>query len=275
MIKTYKPTSPGIRFRKTLVNGVSKDRPVKKLTKANKGTVGRNNGKVSTRHRQKGAKKHYRLVDFKRNKFDVPGTVASIEHDPNRGPNIALINYADGEKRYILAPEGLEVGMKVVSSMEASLSVGNALPLGKIPLSMKIHNIEINPGRGGQMVRGAGNSALILAKEGNYVNVKLPSGEVKKVLAKCYATIGELGNLDRRHTRSGKAGRKRHLGWRPAVRGIAMGTDGHPHGGSYSDNGIGMPSPKTPWGKKTRGKKTRRRKYTDKYIVTPKQKKRR
>ena len=274
MIKTYKPTSPGIRFRKTLVNKVSKKRPYKKLLKPLKGPVGRNKGRISTRHRQRGAKKQYRIIDFKRNKFDIPGKIASIEHDPNRGSNIALVNYADGEKRYILAPENLEEGMTVISGEKVPISVGNSMPLSEIPLSMKIHNVEFNPGRGGQLARGAGNSALIMAKEGEYVNIKLPSGEVKKVLARCYATLGELGNADLRHTRAGKAGRKRHLGNRPAVRGVAMGTDAHPHGGSYSDTGIGMPSPKTPWGKKTRGKLTRRRKHTDKYIVKKKAKKR-
>lgn len=274
MIKTYKPTSPGIRFRKTLVRGTDKVKSNKKLTKPLKGPSGRNSGRISTRHRQRGAKRHYRIIDFKRNKLDVPGKVASIEHDPNRGCNIALINYADGEKRYILAPEGLKKGMQVSAGEKAPLEVGNALPMGNIPLSTRVHNVEFNPGRGGQMARGAGNYATIMAKEGGYVNLKLPSGEVKKVLDRCYATIGEVGNMDHRHTRAGKAGRKRHLGWRPAVRGVAMGTDGHPHGGSYSDNGIGMPSPKTPWGKKTRGKKTRSRKHTDKYIVKRKSKRR-
>lgn len=274
MIKKYKPTSAGIRFKKTLVKKVHKGRGLKKLTTPLKGTVGRNKGRISTRHRQRGAKKHYRVIDFKRNKLGIEGKVERIEHDPNRGPDIALISYADGEKRYILAPEGLKIGDKIMSGPEASLDVGNALPLEKIPLSMKVHNVEINPGRGGQLGRGAGNAVVIMAKEGNYVNIKLPSGEVKKVLSKCYATIGEIGNADHRHTRAGKAGIKRHKGWRPAVRGVAMGTDAHPHGGSYSDTGVGMPSPKSPWGQKTRGKKTRRRKYTDKYIVTPKGKKR-
>lgn len=273
MIKTYRPTSPGIRQRKTLVKGVDDVRPQKGLTQPNKGSVGRSHGRVSTRHRQRGAKKHYRTIDFKRNKHGIPGKVATIEHDPNRSCNIALVNYADGEKRYILAPEGLKQGMTVVSGEKASLEVGNALPLSKIPLSTRVHNLEMSPGRGGQIARGAGNYAIIMAKEGKYANVKMPSGEVRKILTSCYATIGELGNADHRHTKAGKAGRKRHLGYRPAVRGVAMGSDGHPHGGSYSDTGIGMPSPKTPWGKKTRGKKTRSRKYTDKYIVKDKRKK--
>ncbi len=274
MIKTFKPTSPGIRFRKTLVREVDKVKSNKKLTKSLKGPVGRNKGRISTRHRQRGAKKQYRVIDFKRNKRNIPGKVATIEHDPNRGCNIALINYADGEKRYILSPEGLRVGMEITAGKKAPLEVGNALPLSEIPLSTKIHNVEINPGRGGQIARGAGNSAVIMAKEGKYASVKLPSGEVKMIIDACYATIGGLSNADHRHIRVGKAGKKRHLGWRPAVRGVAMGTDAHPHGGSYSDTGIGMPSPKTPWGKKTRGKKTRRRKSTNKYIVKRKTKRR-
>ncbi len=274
MIKTYKPTSPGIRQRKTLVRDVDNVKPNKKLTEPNKGPVGRNKGRISVRHRQRGAKKQYRIIDFKRDKHGIPGRVASIEHDPNRGSNVALINYADGEKRYILAPEGLKKGMEVMSGEKVPAEVGNALPLAEIPLSTKVHNVELNPGRGGQLVRGAGNYAILMAKEGRYVNVKLPSGEIRKLLDKCYATVGDLSNADHRHARAGKAGKMRHLGWRPAVRGVAMGTDSHPHGGSYSDTGIGMPSPKTPWGKKTRGKKTRRRRKSDKYIVTRKAKRR-
>lgn len=273
-IKTYKPTSPGIRFRKTLVKDVSTSVPPKALRTIKKGHVGRNNGKISIRFRSQGTKKYYRIIDFKRNKHDIEATVASLEHDPNRGPNIALLNYADGEKRYILAPEGLTVGAKVQSGPKAEISVGNALPLRNIPLGVAIHNIEINIGRGGQMARGAGNEASILAKEGNYVNIKLPSGEVKKVLADCYATVGSLSNQDLRNINLGKAGKNRHRGRRPHVRGVAMAnpTD-HPHAGSYKDNGIGMSSPKTPWGKKTRGNKTRSRSHTNKYIVKRKQKK--
>lgn len=274
MIKTYRPTSPGIRFRKTLVRDVEDKRPEKSLTKHLKRAVGRSKGRISTRHRQVGARKLYRIIDFKRDKRDIVANVTAIEHDPNRGCNIALVCYADGEKRYILAPEGLKAGMQVVAGTNVSFSTGNALPLSMIPLSTRVHNVELNPGRGGQMARGAGNYAIIMAKEGNYVNLKLPSGEVKRIRVGCYATIGELGNADLRHARAGKAGIRRHMGWRPAVRGVAMGSDSHPHGGSYSDNGIGMPSPKTPWGKKTRGKKTRKRKYTDKYIVTRKVKRR-
>lgn len=274
MIKSYKPTSPGTRFRKTLVVDVDKKKPEKSLLKPLKGAVGRSKGRITTRHRQRGHKKHYRVVDFKRDKRDIPAKVAAIEYDPNRGPNIALLYYADGEKRYILAPENLKKGMTVVSGEEVEYSVGNALPLEKIPLGMPIHNIELSPGKGGQMVRGAGNSAVITAKEGNYVNIRLPSGEVKRVLKSCYATIGALSNADLRNINLGKAGRKRHLGRRPHTRGVAHSSPrDHPHGGSYKDTGIGMPSPKSPWGWKTRGKKTRRRKYTDKYIVKDRRKK--
>lgn len=274
MIKTYRPTSAGMRFRKTLVRDIDDVKPLKSLTTAKKGNAGRSNGKVSTRHKQRGAAKHYRFVDFKRDKLNIEATVKTIEHDPNRGCDIALVVYSDGEKRYILAPEGLQRGTKVMSGASATQSVGNALPLDSIPLGVRVHNIEINPGKGGQLARGAGNSAVIMAKEGKYVSLKLPSGEVKKILGICYATIGVLGNSDRRLTRFGKAGRKRYAGWRPEVRGVAMGANSHPHGGSYRDNGIGMPSPKTPWGKKARGVKTRSRSYTDKYIVTDRRKKR-
>jgi large subunit ribosomal protein L2 len=200
--------------------------------------------------------------------MDVPGKVATIEHDPNRGANIALIHYADGDKRYILAPEGLERGMEIISSESAEAETGNCIPLRNIPIGVEIHNIEISPGRGGQMVRGAGTSAMITAKEGKYAHVKLPSTEIKKVLLDCKATVGSLSNPEKRTVNLGKAGRKRHLGRRPHVRGVAHASPReHPHGGSYKDTGVGMPSPKSPWGKKTRGKKTRKRTHTDKYIV--------
>jgi large subunit ribosomal protein L2 len=273
MIKKYKPTSPGIRFRKTLVREIDDVRPERSLTSPNKGPKGRSRGRVSTRHQQRGAKKLYRMIDFKREKLSVPAKVASIENDPNRGPNIALLHYLDGEKRYILAPEGLKKGMMVESSETAPLTSGNCLPLSNIPLGMEVHNIEINPGAGGRLVRGAGNSAMIMAKEGNHVNIKLPSGETKRILGICKATIGVLSNMDQRNTQAGKAGTKRHKGIRPAVRGIAMPDPGkHPHAGSYKDNGIGMPSPKSPWGWKTRGVKTRKRKQTNYTIVTDRHK---
>ena len=271
MIKTYRPTSAGIRFRKTLVKKVSPNTPEKSLTVTIVGAAGRTHGRITSRHKERGARKKYRIVDFKREKYDIPAKVASIEHDPNRGPNIALLHYADGEKRYILAPEGLEVGMAVISGKSATVSVGNSMSLENIPLGMEIHNIELNPGNGGQMARGAGNFGTIMAKEDTYSNIKMPSGEVKKILNKCFATIGVLSNGYRRNIRLGKAGRNRHLGNRPSVRGVATSNPAqHPHGGSYSHSGIGMTSPKSPWGWKTLGKKTRRRKYTNKFVVSSK-----
>lgn len=272
MIKKYKPTSPGVRTRKTLVTKeVTNTNRNKKLSYPLKGSVGKNNGKISVRYRQRGAKKHYRIIDFKRDKHDIGAKVATIEYDPNRGPNIALLHYADGEKRYILAPQGLKVGMIVKSGEKVAVQTGNCMPLKNIPLGLDVHNIELNPGQGGQMVRGAGNKATILAKDAGFVNIKLPSGEVKKVSEDCYATLGTLGNEDRRHTRLGKAGKMRHLGRRPHVRGVAMANPAkHPHAGSYKDNGTGHP--KTPWGKPTRGFKTRKRKHTNKYIVKARKK---
>jgi large subunit ribosomal protein L2 len=275
MIKKYKPTSPGIRSRKTLIHDkVTKRKPEKGLTEPLKGPVGRRSGTISVRHRERGAKKFYRIVDFKRDKLGIPAKVAAIEYDPNRGPDLALLHYADGEKRYILAPEGLQVNSKVESGPQAELIVGNALPLDNIPLGFEVHNIELNPGKGGQIARGAGNKGVLLAKDGNYVNIKLPSGEVKKFAKECYATIGALGNSEKRLGRLGKAGLQRHLGNRPHVRGVAMANPkDHPHAGSYSDTGTGHP--KTPWGKPARGVKTRSRKQTNKYIVTPRKKKKR
>jgi len=269
MIKIYNPTSPGIRFRKTLVRNLTTSKPNKKLTIHLKGASGRSNGRVSTRHKEVGSKKLYRIIDFKRNKLNIPAKVSTIEYCPYRGSNIALVTYKDGEKRYILGPEGLNVGDTVVSGENVDFNTGNALPLAKIPLGMFIHNIEINPGAGGIMVRGAGNYAQITAKDGKYVTIKLPSGEIKNVLASCFATLGILSNTDLRNTQLGKAGKNRHKGVRPAVRGVAMPDPGkHPHAGSYKDKGIGMPSPKTPWGQKTKGFKTRRRKNTNYTIVT-------
>lgn len=268
MIKEHKPTTSGQRGRRSLKKEVDDVRPHKSLTKPLKGSVGRSKGTITSRHRQRGSKKHYRVIDFKRDKLDIPAKVATIEHDPNRGANIALLHYVDGEKRYILAPQGLEKGMEVISSETAEASVGNSMPLRNIPLGIEIHNIEISPGKGGQIARGAGTSALVTAKEGKYAHVKLPSGEIKRILLDARATIGSLSNPEKRHVNLGKAGRHRHLGRRPHVRGVAHASPReHPHGGSYKDNGVGMPSPKSPWGKKTRGKKTRKRKHTDKYVV--------
>ncbi len=270
MIKNYRSTSEGHRTRKTLVKGVEKVRPLKSLSSGKPSTAGRSRGKISSRHMGGGVKRLYREIDFKRDKFDIPSKVISIQDDPNRGPNIALLSYADGEKRYILAPEGLEVGMVVISGENVEHNVGNSLPLSNIPLGISIHNIEINPKAGGVLVKGAGNQAQIIAKEGEYVNVKLPSGEVKRISGKCYATIGVLGNIDKRNARLGKAGRKRLLGIRPHVRGVSMGDPhrDHPHAGKYRTTGIGMSSPKSPWGWKTRGVKSRKRKRTDYTIVS-------
>lgn len=270
MIKSYRPTSEGRRTRKTLIKGVTKARPEKSLIRALKGPAGRNNGRISSRHRQRGAKKFYRIIDFKRDKFDIPATVLTLEHDPNRGPTIALLSYADGEKRYMLAPEGLQVGHKVMSSKSAvEMAPGNCTVLKNLPLSAQVHNIELNLGAGGQLVRGAGNYGTIMAKEGKYVTIKLPSGEVKKFLEDCLVSIGVLSNADFRNRVLGKAGIGRHLGMRPHIRGVAVAnpTD-HPHGGSYKDKGIGRPSPVSPWGWKTRGKKTRSRKIGLKYLVS-------
>lgn len=269
MIKNYKPVTPGIRFRKSLVREVDDVRPLRSLVVPLRGPAGRSGGRVTSRHKQRGAKKFYRVIDYKRDKIGIPAKVATIEYDPNRGPNIALLHYADGEKRYILAPEGLVRGAQVVSDPGAEPAPGNALPLEKIPLGLSVHNIEINPGSGGILVRGAGSFAQILAKEGNYVNLKLPSGEVKKVSGTCYATVGVLSNSDLRNTRLGKAGRKRHLGRRPHVRGVAMANPkkDHPHAGSYKTTGIGMAFPKSPWGWNTRGVRTRKRERTNYTIV--------
>ena len=268
MIRNYKPTSPGQRARRSLKKSVDDIRPFKGLTRPLKGPVGKTAGSITSRHKQRGSKKQYRIIDFKRDKMDIKAVVASVEHDPNRGANIALLNYADGEKRYILAPIGLEKGMVIISSESADVQVGNSLLLKNIPLGVNIHNVEINPGKGGQIARGAGNYAQINAKEGRYANIKLPSGEIKKILLECRATIGSLSNPELRLVNLGKAGRNRHKGVRPHVRGVAHASPRqHPHGGSYKDNGIGMPFPKTPWGKKTRGNKTKVRRHTDKYVV--------
>lgn len=269
MIKIYKPTSPGRRARRILKPDVAKKRPLRKLTKGLNKSVGRNNGRISTRHKQRGAKRLYREIDFLRDNAGISGVVASVEYDPNRGSNVALINYANGDKRYILAPEGLHVGMKVEAGDSVEPTVGNCMALSNIPLGMEIHNLEVNPGAGGILVRGAGNYAQITAKEEKYVNVKLPSGEIKKFHKDCRATIGSLSNAEKRNIKIGKAGINRLKGKRPSVRGVAMSDPkhDHPHAGSYSTSGIGMSSPKTPWGKKARGVKTRKRKNTNYTVV--------
>jgi len=268
MIKFYKPTSEGLRNRKSLIRDVDNVAPLKSKTGVLKAGPGRSRGRISSRHKQRGAKKMYRAIDFKRDKYNIPAKVITIEYDPNRGASIALLVYADGEKRYIPAPEGLTKGMEVISGENVEVTVGNSLPMSNIPLGVEIHNVEVNPQGGGVFVRGAGNYAQILAKEGEFVNVKLPSGEVKRFLGRCCATIGVLSNPEQRNVRLGKAGRKRHLGWRPHVRGVAMANPAgdHPHAGKYKTSGIGMSSPKSPWGWKTRGVKTRKRR-TDYTIV--------
>ncbi len=248
---------------------LSNRRPEKSLIKIMKKRSGRNNsGKITVRHRGGAQKRYYRIIDFKRDKKDIPGVVKSLEYDPNRTANIALVVYADGEKRYILAPNGLKEKDVVISSENADFKVGNALPIKNIPIGMPIHNIELRPGKGGQIVRSAGGSAIIQSKEDKYANVVLASGEIRKILTTCYATIGQVSNIDWQNISFGKAGRKRLMGWRPTVRGVAMSPNAHPHGGGEGKAGIGMPSPKSPWGKKTLGLKTRKRKkHSDKYIV--------
>ncbi len=243
--------------------------PEKSLTVTLKKHSGRNSrGKITVRHRGGGTRPKYRIIDFKRDKDGIPGTVATIEYDPNRSANIALINYADGEKRYIIAPNHLEVGQVIESGPEADIKVGNALPVANIPVGTIIHNIELQPGKGAQMVRAAGNGAQLMAKEGKFAQVRLPSGEVRRIRLECRATIGEVGNIDHQNIQIGKAGRKRHMGIRPTVRGSVMNPNDHPHGGGEGKAGIGRVSPVTPWGKPALGYKTRKKgKPSDKYIV--------
>ena len=269
-IKKYNPTTPGLRgMTVSTFEEITTSTPEKSLTVTLKKHSGRNNrGKITVRHRGGGYRPKYRIIDFKRNKDGIPGTVATIEYDPNRSANIALINYADGEKRYIIAPNKLKVGDVIVSGADADIKIGNALPLANIPVGTIIHNIEMKPGKGGQMVRSAGNGAQLMAKEGNEAQVRLPSGEVRKVTLNCRATIGEVGNADHSNIQIGKAGRKRHMGIRPTVRGSVMNPNDHPHGGGEGKAGIGRVSPVTPWGKPALGYKTRKKnKASDKYIV--------
>jgi large subunit ribosomal protein L2 len=268
-IKQYKPTSPGRRGATgQTFEEITKRKPEKALVVPLKKKAGRNNqGRITVRHRGGGAKRQLRIIDFKRNNFGVPGKVAAIEYDPNRSARIALIYFVDGDKRYILWPVGLKVGDTVMSGPEAEIRPGNALPLKNMPLGTAVHNVELYLKRGGQMVRSAGSSAQLLAKEGDYVLLRLPSGEVRKVLADCIATIGQVGNVEHSQMKLGRAGRSRLLGRRPQVRGSAMNPRDHPHGGGEGKAGIGMPGPKTPWGKPALGYRTRRRKDTDKYIV--------
>ena len=269
-IRKYNPTTPGLRgMTVSTFEEITSTTPEKSLTVTLKKHAGRNSrGKITVRHRGGGYRPKYRIIDFKRNKDGIPGTVKTIEYDPNRSANIALISYADGEKRYIIAPEKLVVGDVIVSGPEADIKVGNALPLANIPVGTIIHNIEMKPGKGGQMVRTAGNGAQLMAKEGKEAQVRLPSGEVRKIRLECRATIGEVGNADHANIQIGKAGRKRHMGIRPTVRGSVMNPNDHPHGGGEGKAGIGRVSPVTPWGKPALGYKTRKKnKASDKYIV--------
>ena len=269
-IRNYKPTTNARRGMSTLINDeITTDKPEKSLLVKLNNKAGRNNqGKITVRHQGGGEKRKYRLIDFKRNKFNIEGVVATIEYDPNRSANIALINYVDGEKRYIIAPKGLKVGMKVLSSKETvDIKVGNAMPLMYIPVGTIVHNIELRPGKGAELARSAGAGVQILGREGNYVLVRLTSGEVRKVLGTCMATVGEVGNEDYSLVKLGKAGRTRHLGIRPTVRGSVMNPNDHPHGGGEGRAPIGRSGPMTPWGKPALGYKTRKKKASDKLIV--------
>ncbi|MBR1634944.1 MAG: 50S ribosomal protein L2 [Lachnospiraceae bacterium] len=269
-IKTYKPYTPSRRnMTGSDFSEITKKTPEKSLLKPLKKHSGRNNqGRITVRHRGGGERRHYRMIDFKRTKDGIPAKVVGIEYDPNRTANIALLAYADGEKRYILAPEGLTDGMTVMSGPEAEIRVGNCLPLENIPVGTQVHNIELHPGKGGQMVRAAGNSAQLMAKEGKYATLRLPSGEMRMVPIICRATVGRLGNADHNLIKIGKAGRKRHMGIRPTVRGSAMNPNDHPHGGGEGKAPIGRPGPCTPWGKPALGLKTRKKhKQSNKLIV--------
>ena len=269
-IRVYKPTSSARRFMSVLTfEELTKKKPEKSLTEHLKKHSGRNSqGKITVRHQGGGNKKTYRIIDFKRNKKDIPAKVTAIEYDPNRSAFIALLTYADGEKRYILAPLDLKVGDKVVASETADIKAGNALPLSAIPVGTLIHNLEIKPGKGGQMVRSAGMYAQLMAKEGAFAQVRLPSGEVRKFPMDAWATIGTVGNTDHENVRIGKAGRTRHMGIRPSVRGVVMNPNDHPHGGGEGKSPVGMPAPVTPWGKPALGYKTRKhKKYSNRLIV--------
>ena len=270
-IRVYKPTSPARRFMSVLTfEEITKTTPEKALTTDLRHRAGRNSqGKITVRHQGGGARRKYRIIDFKRAKDGIPATVKAIEYDPNRTCFIALLFYADGEKRYILAPLGLKVGDTVMSGEGADIKPGNCLPIANIPLGTLIHNVEIKVGRGGQMVRSAGTAAQVMAKEGAYAQVRLPLGEVRKVSMNARATVGQVGNTDHSNVRVGKAGRSRHMGIRPTVRGVVMNPVDHPHGGGEGRSPVGMPAPMSPWGKKTQGVKTRKhRKYSDKLIVS-------
>lgn len=269
-IKSYKPTTPSRRqMTVTDYTGLSKVAPERSLLEPIKKNSGRNSyGRITVRHRGGGNRKKYRVIDFKRNKLDMDAEVISLEYDPNRSAHIALVKYEDGEKRYILAPNGLSVGDHVSAGVNADIKPGNALPLTSIPVGTVIHNIELYPGKGAQLVRSAGNQAQLMAREGAYALIRLPSGELRNVPANCMATIGQVGNIDHENVSLGKAGRKRHMGWRPTVRGSVMNPCDHPHGGGEGKSPVGRPGPVTPWGKPTLGYKTRKKHHrSDKFIV--------
>ncbi len=269
-IKTYKPTTAGRRgMSVTDYSGLSKVAPERSLLEPKNKNSGRNSyGRITVRHRGGGNRKKYRVIDYKRDKFDIPAEVLTLEYDPNRSAHICLIQYEDGVKSYILAPLGIKVGDKVVSGPKSDIKPGNALPLTNIPTGTEVHNVELNPGRGGQLARSAGNSAQLMAKEGDYALLRLPSGELRNVPATCMATVGKVGNEDYENVKIGKAGRTRHMGIRPTVRGSVMNPNDHPHGGGEGKSPIGRPGPVTPWGKPALGYKTRnKKKHSDKFIV--------
>jgi large subunit ribosomal protein L2 len=276
-IKVYKPTSAGRRgMTGHSFEEITKSKPERSLTEALRHRAGRNNtGRITVRHRGGGHRQRYRIIDFKRNKFDCRAEIIAIEYDPNRSARIALVQYEDGERRYIIAPLGLRVGDTIGNGKMAELRPGNAMEIRDIPIGTQVHNIELLPGKGGQLVRSAGTSAQLLAKEGIYAQVRMPSGEVRLIHERCMATIGQVGNTDHGNVKLGKAGRRRWMGWRPAVRGTAMDPNSHPHGGGEGRTGIGMPGPKTPWGKPALGKLTRKNKRTDHFIVRRRSKARR
>jgi large subunit ribosomal protein L2 len=276
-VKKYKPTTPGQRgMTGYTFEEITKTTPEPSLLKPIRKSGGRNAyGRVTVRHRGGGNRQHIRIVDFKRDKRGIPARVAAIEYDPNRSARLALINYSDGEKRYIVAPLDLRVGDTILAGPQAEIRPGNSLPIANIPVGTLVHNIELKVGKGGQLVRAAGSAGQLLAKEGDFAQIRMPSGEVRMVRQECYATIGQVGNVEHSNIKLGKAGRKRHLGIRPTVRGSAMSPRDHPHGGGEGRQPIGMPGPKSPWGKPTLGYKTRRNKRTDQYIVRRRGKKRR
>jgi large subunit ribosomal protein L2 len=275
-IRKYKPTSPGRRgMSGDTFEDITKDRPERGLITELRKSGGRNaRGKITVRHRGGGSRRQYRQVDFRRDKHDIPAKVVAIEYDPNRSARLALLTYADGEKRYIIAPLGLRLGDSVLSGPNAEVRLGNCLPLAKMPLGTLVHNVELREGQGAQMARSAGSSVQLLAKEGDYATLRLPSGEMRKVRQDCYAVVGQVGNIDHSNIKLGKAGRKRHLGIRPTVRGSAMSPRDHPHGGGEGRQPIGKPGPRSPWGKPTLGKRTRNNKRTDQFIVRRRSKKR-